>query len=380
MNNSLNSLENVEVIKVGDIPDVLSVARKEKLSVMLWGVHGIGKTSSVADWCRSEGLDLKVFNLQSTDPLEVAGVTYLSPEVEGQPRKALTTMPLVIPEPTWQGVLFFDEITEADPRQKAAFLSLFCERRIGNYSLPDDVVVVAAGNPSEEGANYAFFTQPMADRFLQYNVILDVQCALSYMAERNYHPAILAYLKTYPGAIWNSGTFAEPSPRSWGRVNGILKNANLTAKQVALGVKGALGSSVGLDFLAKLKDIQALNLDIAAILEGVVPVNAYHGKLDSLTELTALAIALEAEQYLKSRLPHLSPQEVTAMFDRQLQLLSCLPLRDEASVSTVVDTIYAFLEHGMLSEIEQTPALKQFKRKYRTFQQKLDEFINKHKS
>ena len=63
-------------------------------------------------------------------------------------------------------ILFLDELTSAAPAVQAATYQLILNRRIGKYVLPDNVVLVAAGNrESDKGVSYRMPT-PLANRFI----------------------------------------------------------------------------------------------------------------------------------------------------------------------------------------------------------------------
>jgi MoxR-like ATPase len=63
-------------------------------------------------------------------------------------------------------VLFLDEMNSAPPSVQSAAYQLILNRRIGKYRLPDNVVMVAAGNrESDKGVTYRMPT-PLGKSFL----------------------------------------------------------------------------------------------------------------------------------------------------------------------------------------------------------------------
>jgi MoxR-like ATPase len=70
-------------------------------------------------------------------------------------------------------VLFLDEMNSAAPAVQAAGYQLILNRRVGKYVLPDNVVIVAAGNrESDKGVTYRMPT-PLANRFVHLELRVD---------------------------------------------------------------------------------------------------------------------------------------------------------------------------------------------------------------
>lgn len=135
--------------------------------VMLWGQPGTGKSAAVASLgsalaARANGtfpVEIVVASLR--EPVDFAGLPVI---VDGAVRLA---------PPAWaerlasagQGLLFLDEITTAPPATQAALLRVVRERVIGDLSLPEGVVIVAAGNPADINAGTWDLTSALANRF-----------------------------------------------------------------------------------------------------------------------------------------------------------------------------------------------------------------------
>src|SRR5438046_1207387 len=101
-----------------------------KLSVMIWGPPGIGKSSVVAQVASERGLqfiDLRLSQLAPTDlrglPVPENGVSRWFPP-EFLPREG-------------SGVLFLDELNMAPPTLQGIAQQLILDRRVGLYSVPE---------------------------------------------------------------------------------------------------------------------------------------------------------------------------------------------------------------------------------------------------
>lgn len=263
------SLRHLPTIRVSQIQDVLTDALALRYPIMFWGAHGCGKSQSVRDWATRHGLETIIVNLQAVEPTDLAGIPI------PQDGQLVMSAPILIPvkekTPNWKGVIFFDEITEADPRSKVALLSVLNERRIGQWHLPDGAVVVAAGNPEEEGSLSPFFSRPLADRLLHFHVCPTVDEFLDYALQNGLHPAVAAYLRVNPSSLYGkeeeNSPYAAPSPRSWFRVSEVLKlhlrhrnhNSDFTRSMVA--------SIIGVpEATAFFQSLAAYQIDTLAVL------------------------------------------------------------------------------------------------------------------
>jgi hypothetical protein len=117
---------------------------KSKVSILLEGPPGVGKTSLVRAVGRS--LDLPVYDLigSNLDPTDVAGLPYK--DGDGVGRALYPEIAACVRAP---GILFLDELTAAPPSVRAALLRVLLERNAGGTPLHPDSRVIAACNPPE---------------------------------------------------------------------------------------------------------------------------------------------------------------------------------------------------------------------------------------
>ena len=101
-----------------------------KLSTMIWGPPGIGKSSIVAQTAQAHGLgfvDVRLSQLAPTDlrglPVPENGVSRWYPP-EFLPRDGA-------------GILFLDELNMAPPAMQGVAQQLILDRRVGSYAVPE---------------------------------------------------------------------------------------------------------------------------------------------------------------------------------------------------------------------------------------------------
>ena len=114
------------------------------ISVLLLGPPGVGKSSLAVDLARAMKLRLIDIRLAQKDPAELGGVYF--------PNRDTRTLELFPPE--WVKVacsepclVFLDEFNAAVTKlHQAAAYQITLDRVVGEHKLPENCIVIAAGN------------------------------------------------------------------------------------------------------------------------------------------------------------------------------------------------------------------------------------------
>lgn len=195
-----------------DLKDYLKSLVREnlKISTMIWGPPGIGKSSIVAEVAKEqevEFVDVRLSQLAPTDlrglPVAEEGVSKWYPP-EFLPRGG-------------KGILFLDELNMALPAMQGVAQQLILDRRVGSYVLPDGWFVWAAGNRKEDRAAVFDMPAPLANRFLHLEVRPDFESFKVYAMGAKVQEEIIAFLSFRPSLLHKLDPQmpAWPSPRSW---------------------------------------------------------------------------------------------------------------------------------------------------------------------
>lgn len=249
--------ENLTVTSV-QARKAITTAFKVKRPVFLWGPPGIGKSEVVAEIAKDLGgvvIDLRMAQL---DPTDIRGIPFFNKEIS----RMDWAPPIDLPDEDFASkypivVLFLDEMNSASPTVQAAGYQLILNRRVGKYVLPDNVVIVAAGNrDSDKGVTYRM-PMPLANRFIHIEMRADFNSWQIWAVENKVHKDVVGYLSFAKqdmcdfNAQSTSRSFA--TPRSWVFVSELLKDEGIDNDTLFNLVAGAVGEGLAVKFMAHRK-------------------------------------------------------------------------------------------------------------------------------
>jgi hypothetical protein len=226
---------------------------------------GVGKTSCVTQVCKQEDYNLNIIPIASYDAGEIAGFPMLDKENKTYNRAKPFWMDTPTDKPT---VFFFDEISQAPTANVNVLGMLLNERRLGEHKLADNVAIVCAGNKMAHRAGTKPLPSQFKDRVTTINIEPDLDSFLGYANSKSLHHYILGFLRNMPQnlSVFDPAAESCPSPRSWMRIDTILK-MKLPYNLQCEAIKGQVGDAAQADFLAYLRVADKME-DPAEILAG----------------------------------------------------------------------------------------------------------------
>ena len=266
-------------------------AFSKKRPVFLWGPPGIGKSDVVAEIAAELGGAIIDLRMAQMEPTDIRGIPFFNkdngkmdwaPPVDLPDEEFASQYPIV--------VLFLDEMNSAPPSVQAAGYQLILNRRVGKYRLPDNVVIVAAGNrDSDKGVTYRM-PMPLANRFIHLEMRPDFTSWQNWAVTHNIHKDVVGYLSFAKQDMYDfdakSSSRAFATPRSWCFVSDLLDDDMDVDTQFNL-IAGSVGEGLAVKFSAHRK-ISGRLPEPADILSGKVKDLA----VKEISAMYALTIAM----------------------------------------------------------------------------------------
>ena len=226
-------------------------------SVMLWGPPGVGKSQGVrqiAEYIRiktGKRVDITDVRLLLFNPVDLRGI----PTANDDKTLAVWLKPKIfqMDESTDViNILLLDEISAAPQSVQAAAYQITLDRMIGEHRLPDNCIVMAAGNRITDKSVAYTMPRALANRMLHIEVKGDADSWHDWAVKHGIHPYVTSYLEYNPVALLRSdapdANLAFPTPRSWEMVSNILNNVSDHLESVSPLVSGCIGEQTAYPF------------------------------------------------------------------------------------------------------------------------------------
>jgi len=305
-------------------------AFKAKRPIFLWGPPGIGKSELIAGITEELGGIMYDCRLGQMEPTDIRGIPFFNknkevmdwaPPVDLPDAETAKQYPVV--------VLFLDEMNSAAPAVQAAGYQLILNRRVGKYELPENVVVVAAGNrESDKGVSYRMPT-PLANRFVHLEVRSDFDSWFQWAVNNQIHKDVVGYIGFAKQDLMEfdpkSASRAFATPRSWSFVSQFLQDEDATDAELTDLIAGTVGEGLAVKFMAHRK------------VAGQMP---------------------KPEDVLSGKVKELKVKEVSAMYS--LTISMCYELQEEykklgkekiADWHSMADNFLAFMMENFTTEL-----------------------------
>jgi len=265
-------------VRASQVKPILLRSLQVNRPIFIWGAPGIGKSELVesivssGDLGNATMIDMRLALLEPTD---LRGYPFRNPETN----QMEWSPPSDLPSEEFAGkfdnvVLFLDELNSAPPSVQAAAYQLVLNRRIGQYKLPENVRIIAAGNRETDRGVTFRMPAPLANRFRHINMDVNFDDWQQWAVNNNVHPDVVGYLTYSKGDLFDfdakSSSQAFATPRSWTFVSEML-NANgfddAENFEQKAEIAGAIGEGMAIKFVEHRKVASHLP-NPADILEG----------------------------------------------------------------------------------------------------------------
>lgn len=296
-------LSNVPSMSVGKMIEVLGdsyctvinnrLPVKTMPSVMLWGPPGVGKSQAVRQIAsKIEDATGKKVNVTDVrlllfNPIDLRGI----PTSNEDKTLAVWLRPQIFQMDDSNDVvniLFLDEISAAPQSVQAAAYQITLDRTVGEHRLPDNCIVMAAGNRTTDKSVAYKMPKALANRLMHIEVEGSFDAWKEWAIKSGINDKVIGFLSFKRNYLmgFDSGSddLAFTTPRSWEMVSNILNGIDSDINKMYPLIAGVVGTGVAVEFRTWEKVYKDLP-SIDEIFEGKMP--KVPRSTDALYALTA---------------------------------------------------------------------------------------------
>lgn len=270
-------------------PEIKKCMAKD-LPVFIWGAPGVGKSDVVKQVANDAGLRLFDNRASQMEPVDARGLPYI---YEGRMH---WSPPSLFPKSDGSdgpSLLFLDELAQGIHSVQTALFQLIRDRRIGEYTLPDNCRVIAASNRVQDRSGANRVLQALNNRFVHFDFDVNLDDWCKWAISVGQVPAsIISFIRFRPNLLdaFDADQRSYPSPRTWEYLGKYIgEGEDLSSETEFESIQGIVGEGAAGEFTAFLRIWRKLpNID--ALL-----MNPTKGKVpEDPATLYAVATALAA--------------------------------------------------------------------------------------
>jgi|TARA_B110000908_G_scaffold170557_1_gene230504 hypothetical protein len=337
---------------------------KKKRPMMIWGPPGIGKSDLVAGVCseypNSYLIDVR---LPLWEPTDIKGIPYYNAKENNMTWAAPSELPTEEFAAKYDTIfLFLDELNGGAPAVQAAAYQLILNRKVGTYKLPDNVVIVAAGNrETDKGVTYRM-PKPLANRFVHYEIRVDFEDWLTWATNNDISPDVVGYLTFSKSDLYNfdpsSNERSFATPRSWAFVSELLDDVeDFSDEEITDMVSGAIGEGTALKFKAH-RAVASKLPNPTLILKGEVTTL----KTKEISAMYSLSTSMAYE--LKAVYDQIGRDVTKEEFDGMLDNVLGFMMKNFDPEMIIMATRLVFVQYGVTANLRKMSNWPEFMKNY----------------
>lgn len=222
-------------------------------SVMLWGQPGVGKSQAIHQIAQNiQKETLKKVNVCEVrlllfNPIDLRGI----PVANENKTLAVWLKPQIFQMDSSEDVvniLFLDEISAAPQSVQSAAYQITLDRTVGEHKLPDNCIIIAAGNRVSDKSVAYKMPKALANRLIHFNITTSFENWKKWAIHNDIHPIVVGFLAFRPDLLntfdSSNESLAFATPRSWEMVSNILNNIDDDIDKVYSIISGLVGSGI----------------------------------------------------------------------------------------------------------------------------------------
>lgn len=199
----------------------------DRRAPMFWGQPGISKSAIIRQLAKEMNYKLIDVRLSQMAPEDLRGIPAVFKDKSERayvewalpqflPKRDIGSRTATLPKDTleidetltgtvagtnlprshyWDGALvLFDEMPNADPSVQAASYQLVLDGKLGDYVMPANAVLMAAGNRETDKGNTFPMPSPLANRFTHFFIVPNFEEFNEWAFKANIHPSVIGFL------------------------------------------------------------------------------------------------------------------------------------------------------------------------------------------
>ncbi len=279
-------MTNIPSMNVGKMVEKLSDAYctiiekdypiKTMPSVMLWGPPGVGKSQAVRQIAKEieirtgKKVNVTDVRLLLFNPIDLRGI----PTANADKTLAVWLKPQIFQMDAGRDViniLFLDEISAAPQSVQAAAYQITLDRVVGEHRLPDNCIVIAAGNRMTDKSVAFKMPKALANRLMHIEISGSFQAWKEWAIENGINEKVVGFLSFRQNYLMgfdsSSDDLAFATPRSWEMVSNLLNCISDDIDDMFSLISGIVGSGTAIEFRTWAKVYKDLP-DIKDVFDG----------------------------------------------------------------------------------------------------------------
>lgn len=260
-------MSNIPKLTVGKLVDYLVAAYstvvlkglpiKSLPPTMLWGPPGVGKSQLVREVANGihakTGKTVRVTDIRLLlyNPIDLRGI----PIANAEKTAAIWLKPFVFQMDESQdviNVLLLDEITAAPQSVQAAAYQMTLDRTIGEHKLPDNCIVMAAGNRTTDKSVAYKMPKALANRLMHFEVEANFESWRRWAIASGINEKIIGFLSFRQDYLMAFDSASEDlafaTPRSWEMASNLLNAVSNDVERMHPFLAAVLGTGVTTEF------------------------------------------------------------------------------------------------------------------------------------
>lgn len=239
------------------------VALKKLPTPFLWGAAGVGKSDGIHQLAEKleQMTEKKVFvtdiRLLLFSPIDLRGVPVADEHKEFTNWLKPKIFDMDCGNETIN-ILFLDELSAAPQSVQAAAYQICLDRKVGEHVLPENCIVIAAGNRvTDQSVSYKM-PKALCNRLMHFNIKSDYEAWKAWAVQNNVSDKVIAFL-----GLDNSRLCVEPetsdlayaTPRSWAFVSTLLHTVSDDPEAIHSLIAACVGNATALEFEAFCRSV-----------------------------------------------------------------------------------------------------------------------------